>query len=600
MQHLKSLNKYFLKYRGRLIAGIVFVVVGNLLNIFPAQLTRKAIDFVLQGKFFYEMASPNLQQHQFIYKAIIIMVAWIGILILLTVLVRGVFLFLMRQTIIVMSRHIEFDQKNEIYNHYQQLDAGFYSRNSTGDLMNRISEDVSRVRMYTGPAIMYTINIGVMFIMVMWAMISISPMLTLYVAMPLPLMVLLIYFIQDKINRKSEMVQRQLSNVATMVQETFSGIRIVKSFARENLFHQLFDEKTTGYKKQSLELARINSLFFPSIMFLIGISTISTIYFGGIMVNQNEITYGNIAEFVIYVNLLTWPIGMLGWVITLIQRADASQKRILEFLETKPNITSSINAVSKKIEGEIKFENVDFSYETTREKILSGLSFSVKPGEIIAIIGETGSGKSTIANLLVRMYDTGAGKIKIDGTDLKQWDIHSLRKQTGYVPQDVVLFSDTIYNNIAFGLKNETNENGIENVEHAARQAMVHNDVASFKNGYKTVIGERGVTLSGGQKQRISIARALIKKPRLLIFDDCFSAVDTHTEEGMLDNLFSKSERVTAIILGHRITTMKYASRILVLHKGKIVEEGNHESLVQNKGFYAAMYEAQLAEDRKN
>lgn len=583
-----------------MVAGILFVITGNLLNIFPAQLTRKAVDFVLHGKFFYDITSANPGQQSLIYNAIIIMVAWLGFLILLAVLIRGVFLFFMRQTLIVMSRHIEYDQKNEIYNHYQQLDAGFYSRNSTGDLMNRISEDVSRVRMYTGPAIMYTINIAVMFIMVMIAMISISLKLTLYVAMPLPVMVFLIYFIENKINRKGERVQEELSGIATIVQETFSGIRIVKSFAKEKLFHNLFEQKAEGYKKQSLELARINALFFPSIMLLIGISTINTIYFGGVMVNRHEITYGNIAEFVIYVNLLTWPIGMLGWVITLVQRADASQKRILEFLNTKPLIKTAQKSITKKIEGEIVFDKVGFSYEKDGDKILSELSFEIKEGETVAIIGETGSGKSTIANLLLRMYDVSDGKIEIDKTDIRLWNIHSLRQQTGYVPQDVVLFSDSIYNNIAFGLKSAGNRKLLEEVEKSAKTAMVHQDISEFRNKYETVIGERGVTLSGGQKQRISIARALIKKPRLLIFDDCFSAVDTHTEEAMLTNIFGTTEKTTTIILGHRITTMKYANRILVLQQGRITEEGNHYSLIKAKGFYAAMYETQRAEEQSH
>lgn len=596
MKHLSYLNKFFVKYKWRFAAGVLFVILSTAMSILPARLTRQAVDLVLNSQ--KQIASNTFAgAREIFFSEIYAQLLWFGLLIIGAILLRGLFMVYMRQTIIVASRYIEYDMKNEIYAHYQKLDAAFYARNNTGDLMNRISEDVSRVRMFTGPAIMYTINVMVTMILVITAMLSISPQLTFYVLLPLPVMVVLIYFVQSIINKKGEEVQELLSNISTNVQETFSGLRIIKSFAKENLFNKLFALRAQQYREKSLNLARVHALFYPSILLLVGISTVNAIYFGGHLINDGKITPGNIAEFIIYINLFTWPLGTMGWTISLIQRAAASQKRINEFLDTRPSIVSLTNSTGQTLEGTISIKNITFYYPNTKAPAINNLSLYINRGETIAITGPTGSGKTTLANLLLRFYDVSSGEILIDKKNIKEWNLESLRTQTGYVPQDVILFSDSLHNNIAFGLKE--NDARLNEVENAAEVAAVLKDIKSFKNEFETVIGERGISLSGGQKQRISIARALIKKPRMLLLDDCLSAVDTVTEETILYNLKEKLKGKTTLIFSHRISTIKYADRIIVLDKGSLVEEGTHEQLISKNRLYTKMVDEQVRHELK-
>lgn len=594
MIHLSYLNKFFVKYKWRFTAGVLFVILSTAMSILPARLTRQAVDLVLNSQ--KQIAAKTLTEtSENFLSGIYTQLLWFGLLIIGAILLRGLFMVYMRQTIIVASRYIEYDMKNEIYEHYQKLDAAFYSRNNTGDLMNRISEDVSRVRMFTGPAIMYTINVTVTMILVITAMLSISPQLTFYVLLPLPVMVVLIYFVQSIINKKGEEVQELLSHLSTNVQETFSGLRIIKSFAKENLFNKLFASRAQEYREKSLNLAKVHALFYPSILLLVGISTVNAIYFGGHLINDGKITPGNIAEFIIYINIFTWPLGTMGWTISLIQRAAASQKRINEFLDTEPSIVSPTNSIGQTLAGNISIKSISFYYSNTKAPAISNLSLQIKQGETIAITGPTGSGKTTLANLLLRFYDVSSGEILVDEKNIKEWNLESLRTQTGYVPQDVILFSDTLHNNIAFGLKENVTQ--LNDVENAAEVAAVLKDIKSFKNEFETVIGERGISLSGGQKQRISIARALIKKPQMLLLDDCLSAVDTVTEETILYNLREKLKGKTTLIFSHRISTIKYADRIIVLDKGNLVEEGTHEQLISKNGLYSKMVDEQVKQE---
>ncbi|MEY5068796.1 MAG: hypothetical protein RLZ47_658, partial [Bacteroidota bacterium] len=516
-----------------------------------------------------------------------------GCIVLSLALLRGIFLFFMRQTIILMSRHIEYDLKNEIYAHYQQLSLAFFRRNNTGDLMNRVTEDVSRVRMYLGPAIMYTINTVVLFILIIYAMISVNPILAMWSLLPLPILALTIYFVNNIINSKSEKIQEQLSNLSSFVQETFSGIRIIKSFVREQALQQKFEVQSRNYQANAMDLVRVQALFYPTMLLLVGLSTIITVYIGGQEVMKGNITTGNIAEFVIYVNQLTFPVTTLGWVTSLVQRAAASQKRINEFLHTQTEITNGI--VKQELQGHIQFDKVSFTYPDTGIKAIDQLSFEAKPGEFLAVIGKTGSGKSTLANLIMRMYDCDKGQIRIDGQPIQKFDLQHYRQQLGFVPQDVFLFSDTIANNIAFGVDELPQDRLIL----AAKDAAVHQNIMAFDQKYETLIGERGITLSGGQKQRVSIARALVKSPKILLFDDSLSAVDTKTEEEILRNLGRIMANRTTILIAHRVSSIKNADQILVLDEGRLVESGTHASLLKQKGSYFELYQQQLLEEEQ-
>jgi len=591
MKHLAHLNKYFYKYRWRMVPGVIFVIVSNYFGVLPAQVIRIAFDLVKENISMYRLFD-GFERQQLVYEIFGYSLLLFGALVLVLSLIRGLFLFLMRQTIILTSRHIEYDLKNEIYDHYQQLDMAFYRRNNTGDLMNRVTEDVNRVRSYLGPAVMYSINTVVLSIMVIAAMISVNPTLALYALLPIPALSAILLVVNKIINRRSERIQQQLSTLSAFVQETFSGIRVVKTYNRESDKMDRFADESNHYRQASLALVKTEAIFFPLILLLIGLSTVITVYVGGLEVAKGTITSGNIAEFIIYVNQLTFPAMALAWVTSLIQRAAASQKRINEFLRTKPEIQSTARG-HVELGGQIYFEHVSFTYPDTGIQAVRDVSFGIKPGEVLAIVGKTGSGKSTLANLLMRMYDTHAGTITIDGKDLRDLPLQSFRSQIGLVPQDVFLFSDTITNNIAFGLDEAT----ADEVAHAAKQAAVYDNIAAFENGFETTIGERGITLSGGQKQRVSIARALIKKPQILIFDDCLSAVDTKTEEEILQNLSIAMQGKSTIFIAHRISTIKNADHIIVLDNGTIVEQGSHEELLALRGSYFELHEKQLLEE---
>lgn len=591
MRELSYLNKFLFKYRYRLLLGLVFVTISNIFGVLPAQIIRISFDLVNDNINYYKLFDGfDLQTSTYTVFGNVVLL--FGALVLLTALIRGIFLFFMRQTIIVVSRLIEYDLKNEIYGHYQKLTLAFYRRNNTGDLMNRVSEDVSRVRMYLGPGIMYTINTVVLFILVTATMFSINPKLTFYTLLPLPIMGLTIYYVHSLINKRSEEIQEQLSNLSTFTQESFSGIRVLKAFVKEKAVQESFNVESENYKNRSMVLAKVQALFMPAFIFLVGISILLTVYVGGIEVAKGNITPGNIAEFIVYVNLLTFPAMALGWITSMIQRAAASQKRINEFLNTQPEIIST-STLSKKIEGDIEFRNVSLTYPDTGIKALDSVSFQVKKGEIVAIIGRTGSGKSTIANLLSRMYDATDGDILLDGISLKKYSLQNLREQIGVVPQEVFLFSDTIRNNIAFG--NERMDE--QAIKEAAKNAAILDSILDFPQTFDTQLGERGITLSGGQKQRISIARAIAKEPEILIFDDCLSAVDTKTEEEILSNLGEIMRGKTSIIISHRVSTIKNADKIIVLDNGRIIEEGTHNSLLNKKGAYFTLYEKQLLDE---
>nr|WP_246611524.1 ABC transporter ATP-binding protein [Arthrospiribacter ruber] len=575
------------KYKGYLLLGIVFTVISNFFVIIPAQLVRIAIDYVVESFSLFQVIEDEVlaasARTQFL-KYIFIF----GALILGMALLRGFFLFLIRQTIIIMSRLIEYDMKNEIFDHYQNLPLSFYRKNSTGDLMARITEDVSRVRMYLGPAIMYGLNLLILFPMVIGYMLSVNVELTLYSLIPLPILSVSIYFVNNLINERSEKIQRSLSGLSTFVQEAFSGIRVIKAFVREEDSANQFKEASEDYKEKSIRLTLVQSLFFPLILALIGLSTILTVYIGGVQVIDGTIGYGVIAEFILYVNMLTWPVTSLGWVTSIIQRAAASQERINEFLDEKNHIVSS-EGLETVIKGNIEVMDLSFVYPDSGIRALESVSFTINSGESLAIIGTTGSGKSTIANMLMRMYDPSSGSILIDGRDIKSYDIASLRKQIGYVPQDVFLFSDSISNNIGFGL--DTIPDGV--VEKAAKDADVYENIVEFPNGFETKLGERGITLSGGQKQRVSIARAIAKEPSILLLDDCLSAVDTKTENAILTALKDIMAKRTSIIISHRVSSAKLADKIIVLDDGKVVEQGTHQFLMDKKGVYAELYEKQ-------
>lgn len=589
MKELKYLNKYLLKYKWHLIFGTLFVIISNAFQIIPAQLVRHSIDLVIDNINVHNaFAFLDLQENFFQIFAFGIVV-YAG-LILLMALLRGVFLYFVRQTLIVMSRHIEYDLKNEIFAHYQTLPLSFYRRNNTGDLMNRISEDVSRVRMYLGPAIMYGITLVTLFLMLIPVMFDISPTLTWYALSPLPLLSLSIFLVNNTIEKRSEEIQERQSRLSTFVQEAFSGIRVLKSFNREQESIAKFEAESDDYRNHSMKLTVVQSLFFPLIMGLVGLSTILTVYAGSSLVisGEGDLSLGNVAEFIIYVNLLTWPVTSLGWTSSLVQRAEASQKRINEFLKTTSNLISEKEIV-RELEGKIEFRNVAFTYPETGIRALRDVSFCVNPGESLAIIGTTGSGKSTVANLISRLYDVREGEILIDDIPITHYDLNSLRSQIGYVPQDVFLFSDTLYNNIGFGMQDP----GEEKILQASRDADVYENIRAFPQGFETRIGERGITLSGGQKQRVSIARAIVREPKILMLDDALSAVDTNTENNILNSLRRIMQGRTTIIISHRVSSAKLANKILILVDGKIVESGTHESLLEKEGMYRDLFEKQ-------
>ena len=591
MKELAVLNKYFYKYRWHLIWGFIFVSLSNYFRVLQPQMIREALDLVVDNISMYHMFGGFELQKDF-YGLLGETLLFFGILVLILALVMGIFMYFMRQTIIVMSRLVEYDMRKALFAHYQRLTQAFYKRNKTGDLMSRISEDVSKVRMYLGPAVLYGINLISLFILVIYAMISVNPTLTLFCLSPLPILSISIYYVSHLINKRSERIQRQLAVLNSTAQEVYSGIRVVKSYVQERPMVKYFADESDYYKARAMELVKVDSFFFPLMLLLIGVSTVITVYVGGIQAVRGSVTAGNIAEFVIYVNMLTWPVTAIGWIASIIQQAAASQKRINEFLETVPEIANSAEN-DHALEGHIQFDEVTFVYPDTGIKAVDHLSFDLKPGQKMAIIGRTGSGKSSVAELLVRLYDVTSGAIRIDGVDIREQDLDNLLRRIGYVPQDVFLFSDTIANNIAFGRTGAEREE----IENFARYAAVYEDIAGLPNGFDTMVGERGVTLSGGQKQRVSIARALIKRPDIVILDDCLSAVDTTTEKQILGYFTEALADKTAIIITHRIYSLLQFDKIIILDDGKIVESGTHDELIARKGYYFELFEKQTVEE---
>lgn len=583
MKSLQHLNKYFFKYKWHFLLGILFTIISNYFGVRMPLFVKTTIDSLMQN---VNINSVN--------DALWVSLKIGGIYMLLS-LAKGFFLFLMRQTIIVMSRHIEFDLKNDIYDQYQKLDMSFYKKNRTGDLMNRISEDVSHVRMYLGPGIMYSINLVVLFTLVVYQMIIISPTLTAYVLIPLPIMSYLIYKVSARMNFLSKKVQEEQSLLSTIAQESFAGIRVIKAYGQQKSTEKKFNRSSDHYKNKSMKLVFVNALFIPTILFLIGLSTILSIYLGGNMSFNNEISLGGIVAFIFFVNNLTWPFASIGWVTSLIQRAAASQQRINEFLDVEPEIKSNKDATNFSFDTAIKFDNVSFRYKNTGIEALKNITFRINKGETFAIIGKTGSGKSTILSLLLRQLDPDEGNIVFDQSDLKNMNLELYRNKVGIVPQDVFLFSDSIRNNVLFG--SNTPEVTQEQLKEATATADIYDTIKSFNKEFETVLGERGVNLSGGQKQRLSIARALLRKPELLILDDCLSAVDTETENRILERLNDQSQDQTTIIVSHRISTIRNAEKIIVINQGEIIEKGSHESLLKNKGFYYQMHQQQLSEE---
>ncbi|HLP95452.1 MAG TPA: ABC transporter ATP-binding protein [Saprospiraceae bacterium] len=591
MKHLAYLKKFFWIYRGRILLGVLFVGAANWFRVWQPQVIRQALDTVVERVSYYKN-NGGLEAHPEAIGELGTKIAWFGAAVIGLALLMGIAMFFMRQTIIVVSRLIEYDMRKEIFAHYEKLDLAFYKRNSTGDMMSRVSEDVSKVRMFLGPTILYGLDLIFLFVMAISAMLSVSVELTLWSLLPLPFLSISIYWVSTLINRKSEKIQQQLATLTSTTQEVYSGIRVVKSYVQEWAMGRWFAEQSEEYRKKSLELIRIDAFFFPLMSLLIGVSTIITVYVGGLQVVAGKITPGNIAEFVIYINMLTWPVTAIGWIASLTQQAAASQKRINEFLNTQPTIVSppsTVNRPPSTVQGHIKFENVSFTYPDTGIKALENVSFELLPGQKMAIIGRTGSGKTTIADLLVRMYDVTEGRILIDGVDIREHDLYHLRQRIGYVPQDVFLFSDTVLGNISFGKAGITQAEA----EEYAKSAAVHDDIMGLPEGYQTMVGERGVTLSGGQKQRVSIARAFAKQPDLVLLDDCLSAVDTNTESRILGHLSGALADKTAIIITHRIYKMLEFDKIIVLDEHRIADEGTHDELLARGGYYAELFERQ-------
>jgi ATP-binding cassette subfamily B multidrug efflux pump len=603
MKHLSYLNKYFWKYRWRLLLGIIFIFISNYFAVLAPQVTGYIIDKV---QAFLTSSTPKglLRQDDWLVVATVNwiekmsmsptgIVAMLAAMLLLFAVLRGFFMFLMRQTIIVMSRHIEFDQKNEVFQHYLQLDANFYKTHETGDLMNRMSEDVSRVRMYTGPAIMYLINLIALISLSVFYMVKKNAELSLYVLAPMPILAITIYFVNNIIHKKSEEVQAKLSDLTTNAQQSYSGIRVIKSFVQEKAMLRFFETNSEQYRNSATALYKVEAIYFPIMGLIIGISTLLVILVGGLKYMQGEINFGDMAAFIMYLTMLAFPVSAIGWVASTIQRAAASQQRLNEFLLTNTTIPTPVDGLKNTLEGDVQFENVSFVYPHTGIVALKDFNLHIKKGEKVAIIGRTGSGKSTIAQLLLRFYDPSKGTVRIDGKEIKQLELEHYRSQVSYIPQEVFLFSDTIANNIAFGTGNNTEEE----IKTAAMSASVHRDILSFPQGYQTMVGERGVTLSGGQKQRISIARALVKDPGLIIMDDCLNAVDARTEKEILTHLATYLQHKTAIVITHRIFSLLQFDRIIVMDNGRIAEQGTHEQLLQQQGLYADLYNRQQLEE---
>ncbi len=578
-----------------MLLGIVFICVSNYFRVLQPQVIREALDLVIEHVNSYRMYDGfDLGVEYFGVLSYTLML--FGGLVLLLALLMGFFLYLTRQTIIVMSRLIEYDLREVIFDHYQELSLDFYKRNNTGDLMSRITEDVNKVRMYLGPAVMYCANLLSIIALVVFSMIAVSPTLTLYTLIPLPFLAISIYYVSNIIHTRSTFIQQQLSKLTSIAQEVFSGIRVVKSYVRERQQVNYFAGESEQYKEMSMNLAKVDAWFFPLMVFMVGASTIITVYVGGLQVVAGNISAGNIAEFVIYVNMLTWPVTAIGWIASIVQQAAASQKRINEFLETKTSISDPAPDDQHQLKGDITFENVSFVYPDTGIRAIDKVDFQLKSGEKLAIIGRTGSGKTTVADLLLRMYDVTEGRILVDGKDIREQGLANLRRQIGYVPQDVFLFSDNIHNNIAFGASHDPSR---EEVEQFARYAAVYDDIAGLTLGFDTMVGERGVTLSGGQKQRVSIARALIKQPEIVILDDCLSAVDTNTEQQILGYFNEALADKTAIIITHRIYGHLKFDKIIVLEDGGIAEMGTHEELIKNGGYYSEIVERQMTEEEE-
>ena len=581
MKALQYLNKFFSKYKWRILTGLLITILAKLLALQVPRIIGNSFNIVED---YLNNTVTDLAQvkHELLINVLII----IGV-----ALLSGFFTFLMRQTIIVTSRLIEFDLKNEIYQQYQKLSLNFYKKNRTGDLMNRISEDVSKVRMYVGPAIMYTMNMIVLLVVGFAQMIQVDKQLTLYTLIPFPLLSISIFLLSKVIHKRSTIVQQYLSKLTTFNQEFFSGIDVVKSYGIEKSIIRDFDEISNESKEKNIDLQKANALFFPLMVLLIGISNLIVIYIGGLRYINGEIQSGVIIEFILYVNILTWPVAVVGWVTSMVQQAEASQARINEFLDEVPEIQNT-NQNPTEIEGKVTFKDVTFTYDDTNITALKNINLTVNAGETLAILGKTGSGKSTIIELISRLYDVTEGVILIDDKPIRDGNLNDIRSQIGFVPQDPFLFSESIGDNIKFGKQDATEEEIIN----AAKNAVVHDNIIDFKNGYNTILGERGVTLSGGQKQRVSIARAIIKNPKILIFDDCLSAVDTETEEKILSNLENVSKNKTTFIISHRVSSAKNADKIIVLDDGKITQQGTHNQLINEAGYYKVLYEQQLLE----
>lgn len=607
LKHLKAVNKYFWKYRYRFIAGIFFVAASNYFQVLAPEITGYIVNKLQEMLPHARPVQHNIKEHDQLVNwyfnwvnamSFGKLVTVCSITILLLALARGLFMFFMRQTIIVMSRHIEYDQKNEVYQHYQKLDAGFFKTHSTGDLMNRMTEDVSRVRMYTGPAIMYLINLLTLISLCVVNMFRKDVNLSLIVLAPLPILAVTIYIVNTIIHKKSEKVQGLLSDLTTNAQESYSGIRVIKSFVQEKAMLGFFRANSEDYRKNSVSLAKVEAIYFPSMTLLVGLSTLITVLVGGHMALKDPQRYvGLIVEFVIYINMLTFPVSAIGSVASMIQRASASQKRLNEFLQTDPAIQNQPAATQVPLKGDIVFNNVSFTYSNTGIKALRHFSLEIKEGQKVLILGKTGSGKTTIAQLMLRFYDADEGNITIGGVPLTHMEVRHLREQISYVPQDVFLFSDTVGNNIGFGLQTPASS---EETEQAARYASVANEIKGLNKGYETMVGERGVTLSGGQKQRVSIARALIKQSPVLLFDDCLSAVDAKTENEIVNNLSRFSSEKTAVIITHRIFTSIHFHQIIVLDDGIIVEKGTHDELLSLNGYYSELYRLQITNEQTN